>query len=123
MRNRLIGSFIAATVLMAPTATPAAVIFQSNPIAVTDYYEIACNVPDAEFDVLANDSDPDSDPLTITAITSAPHLGSAFIDNNKIIYGPVAGTVRNHTDIIRYEISDGHGGVAIGTVSINMTDC
>ncbi|MEO7761557.1 MAG: cadherin-like domain-containing protein, partial [Casimicrobiaceae bacterium] len=67
--------------------------------------------------VLANDSDPDGDPLTITTV-GAPAHGSASIAGNRISYTPTSGFVG--TDTFTYAISDGHGGTASATVTITV---
>ena len=69
--------------------------------------------------VLANDSDPDSDPLTIASVTQPAH-GTAQIDNvtQRVIYTPAAGYVG--ADQFTYTVSDGRGGSATATVSITV---
>ena len=55
--------------------------------------------------VLNNDSDPESDPLSVVAIVSSPSLGVAEIRNNRIRYtAPASAT---GTDTLTYRISDG----------------
>jgi hypothetical protein len=68
-------------------------------------------------DVLANDTDPDGDPLTITLV-SDPANGSASISaENTILYTPIAG----FTEVsFTYTISDGNGGEATATVNITV---
>jgi hypothetical protein len=65
--------------------------------------------------VLANDSDPDGDQLTITG-TTKPKNGTVSIVNGAITYTPS----RNYTgtDSFNYTISDGRGGTATTTVSV-----
>ena len=71
-------------------------------------------------DVLANDSDPDGDPLKISGILTLPANGKAEIDsaNNKIIYTPNANF--NGTDTLVYSISDGKGGSDTATLTITV---
>ena len=61
--------------------------------------------------VLANDSDPDGDPLhfPVPAITAGPSNGSAWISGGMINYIPDAGFVG--TDNLTYEICDPTGGL------------
>jgi subtilisin family serine protease len=66
-------------------------------------------------DVLANDSDPDSDPLTITSVTE-PSLGTAAIDGGAIVYTPNANA--SGTDTFDYAISDGAFGSDSATVTV-----
>jgi hypothetical protein len=67
--------------------------------------------------VLANDSDPDGDPLTLQSVTT-PALGSAAISGNAVVYTPAAGVVG--TDTFNYTINDGRGGTATATVTVTI---
>ncbi len=68
--------------------------------------------------VLANDTDPDHDPLTIVGIVSGPANGKAVISGNKILYTP---NFRFHdTDSLIYRISDGHGGFSTAKATITV---
>ncbi|MCL4858349.1 MAG: tandem-95 repeat protein [Caldilineaceae bacterium] len=69
-------------------------------------------------DVLANDSDPDGDALTIT-IDGPPSHGAATVNNGKVVYTPQAGFTG--TDRFTYIVSDGKGGTASATVTITVT--
>ena len=70
-------------------------------------------------DVLANDSDPDGDPLTITQLLNLPSPEVAIItvtEDNRVRFEPVnwnGATIR-----IRYRITDGRGGFAEATLEI-----
>ena len=88
------------------------------PVAQNDAYTVPQNSANNSFDVLANDSDPDGDTLTITAVGTPLH-GTAVITAGRVIYTPTAGY--NGTDRFIYTVSDGKGGTAIGTVSITVT--
>ncbi|MEM1278444.1 MAG: Ig-like domain-containing protein [Cyanobacteria bacterium P01_H01_bin.152] len=69
-------------------------------------------------DVLANDSDPDNDPLTINSVTQ-PTNGSVTINaDNTLSYIPAADF--NGTDSFTYQVDDGNGGQAIATVSLTV---
>ena len=81
--------------------------------AITVDFESSANL----IDVLANDSDPDGDTLSITAV-SAPAHGTATITGGGISYTPVAGY--SGTDSFTYTISDGHGGTATATVAVTV---
>lgn len=70
--------------------------------------------------VLANDTDGDKDPLTITAIQAQPDHGSFAIsaDGKSLVYTPeqdYAGQVS-----VTYAISDGHGGQDHATATIDI---
>jgi hypothetical protein len=68
--------------------------------------------------VLANDSDPDGDALTITRATDPPR-GTVTVDRGvSITYRPDHNFVG--TDTFTYEISDGKGGVAVAQVTITV---
>jgi hypothetical protein len=69
--------------------------------------------------VLANDSDPDGDPLTITA-TTPPAFGSIVVAGGSIIYTANAAGIVG-TDTFTYTISDGRGGTATATVVVTVT--
>jgi hypothetical protein len=70
-------------------------------------------------DVLANDSDPDGDGLTLEAVTEPAH-GAAAIDGDRVTYTPEAGFAG--TDAFTYTLTDGHGGSAGGTVTVTVHD-
>ncbi|MET0225274.1 MAG: Ig-like domain-containing protein, partial [Dokdonella sp.] len=71
----------------------------------------------ASIDVLANDSDPDGDPLAISAVTAAAH-GVTAISGTHIVYTPSAGYAGS--DRFRYTVSDSRGGSATATVSVTL---
>jgi hypothetical protein len=68
-------------------------------------------------DVLANDSDPDQDELSIDSVTNVTG-GTATIKNNKIVYtaGANIGTFS-----LDYTVKDGYGKTNTGKVAINVT--
>ncbi|NJS13815.1 MAG: tandem-95 repeat protein [Sphingopyxis sp.] len=67
--------------------------------------------------VLANDSDPDADPLTVTSAT-APNGTVVINGDGTITYTPNANF--NGTDTITYTISDGQGGTSTATVTVTV---
>ncbi len=67
--------------------------------------------------VLANDSDPDGNTLTVTANTT-PANGTVTRKGGNVTYTPKAGFTG--TDSFSYTISDGKGGTATGTVTITV---
>lgn len=69
-------------------------------------------------DVLANDSDPNGDSLSIS-IDGPPSHGTARVENGKILYTPAPGFVG--TDSLTYIVSDGKGSTATATVTIEVT--
>jgi P pilus assembly chaperone PapD len=89
------------------------------PAAVADTANAhAAPVPIA---VLANDTDADSDPLSITGFTQGQH-GSVAQDGGVLIYTPGASFGAAAGDAFTYTIADGYGGTATGTVTINKVN-
>ena len=68
-------------------------------------------------DVLANDSDPDGDPLTLLSVGAA-RFGSVEIVGGQAVYTPASGYVG--PDSFTYSVSDGAGGVVDGSVSVQV---
>jgi Big-like domain-containing protein len=87
------------------------------PVAVNDAATTTSGQP-VTVNVIANDSDPDGDPLTVQSIT-APTLGTAQIVGNQIVYTPAPGVLG--TDTFNYTINDGRGGTASAAVTITIT--
>lgn len=91
----------------------------SPPIAVDDHATTARDTP-VTIDVLANDSDPDGDPLSLTQL-SMPSFGQVTINADQTIrYTPQAGFVG--TDSFSYAIDDSRGGTATASVTITVGD-
>ena len=95
------------TVDLAANAAPIA----NNDSATTSGLPIAIYV-------LANDSDPDGDPLTIISVTTPINGGLAVISGNAVTYTPPTAFVGS--DRFAYTISDGNGGSATAMVTINV---
>ena len=89
-----------------------------DPTAVSDLATLAEDT-DVVIDVLANDTDPDGDSLSLGRIASQPGSGVAEIVEGKIRYAPSANFHGN--DSLTYEVSDGNGGLGIGSVSVVVT--
>jgi hypothetical protein len=87
------------------------------PVAVNDSYPVQQNSVNNTLNVLANDSDPDGDPLNIIA-TSTPLHGSASISGSNLLYTPAAGYYGS--DSFTYTISDGRGATSTASVLINV---
>ena len=101
-----------ATATVAVTVTPVNDAPIANPSSATAVEDTAVVVP-----VLANDSDPDGNPLTVVSAT-APHGTVTINADGTVTYLPDADF--NGTDTITYTISDGNGGVATSTVAITV---
>jgi hypothetical protein len=65
--------------------------------------------------VLANDTDPNGDALTITAV-SKPQFGAAATNGQNVTYTPKAGFAGQ--DSFSYFVSDGHGNTTAGSVTV-----
>ena len=75
--------------------------------------------------LLLNDSDPDSDPLSVTLVASPSSQSgtvalSAPGNSGTITYTPAAGF--QGSDVFTYTLSDGRGGLATGTVTVTVRD-
>jgi Ca2+-binding RTX toxin-like protein len=69
-------------------------------------------------DVLANDTDPDGDTLSLLGTPTALHGTVAVNGDGTITYTPDAGY--SGTDTVTYEISDGNGGTDVGQVEVDV---
>jgi hypothetical protein len=67
--------------------------------------------------LLANDSDPDGDPLEIIAVSNpSARGGTVRLEGTNVVYVPPANF--NGMDTFTYTISDGRGGTATATVTV-----
>lgn len=85
------------------------------PVAAPDSVEL----PMVQFNVKANDSDGDSDPIVVTAVGDAAHGTTTLNPNNTITYLPDA--TFTGTDTFSYTLDDQFGGVVFGTVTVSDT--
>ncbi len=69
--------------------------------------------------VLANDTDEDGDPLTVTSVGAAAHGSAAAGANGTVVYTPAANY--HGADSFTYTIGDGRGGAATATVTMTIT--
>jgi outer membrane protein OmpA-like peptidoglycan-associated protein len=100
------------------SATVAVAVRTSNrpPVALDDRFDVPCATP-MPLNVLVNDSDPDGDPITITAVTQPAYSRISITAGGKsLLYtpGPACFTV----DTFTYTISDGKGGTATAKVTL-----
>ena len=87
------------------------------PVAVADSFQVNESPAVAHLDVLANDTDPDSDALTVTSVTQGAH-GTVTFDAAQVVYSPAAGY--GGPDSFGYTVSDGRGGTASATVTVTV---
>jgi RHS repeat-associated protein len=96
------------------TSSGVSIFVNTPPLANPDIIDIssASSIP-----VLANDSDADGDTLTVTGNSTAGH-GTVSRNGNILSY-----TVQNGytgKDSFTYNVSDNHGGSAVGTVTVKI---
>lgn len=99
------------------TATVTVNVDPAQPLAVDDEATTTPGVP-TTINVLANDSDPNGQPLTITNL-NPPARGQVVLnDDGTITYTPNPGFTA--TDTFTYTVSDPDGNASTGTVSVNV---
>jgi len=98
-----------ATLNVAPSNSP--------PVAADDSAVVDEGSSANVIDVLANDSDPDGDTLTITAVTQGAH-GSVVNNGTSVSYTPAPAFFG--TDSFTYTIDDGNGNTATATVHVTV---
>jgi len=89
-----------------------------SPSAIDDTATTNQNTP-VTIAVLANDSDPDGDSLTITNVSQASNGTVAVNADNTVTYSPNTGFAG--TDSFDYTVSDGRGGTDTAAVAITVT--
>ncbi len=89
------------------------------PTAIDDNATVAANTP-LTIDVLANDSDPDGDNLTISTISSNPSNGTVTIDNGLVIYTPNTDFIG--TDNFEYVVCDLEGLCDTALVTVTVVE-
>ena len=94
------------------------VIPVNDPPAANDDIAMTDEDTAVTVDVLANDSDTEGDPLTVTSV-STPSNGMATINpDGTITYTPAANF--NGSDSLTYAVADGNGGAATAMVNITV---
>ncbi|UTF61348.1 Ig-like domain-containing protein [Gilvimarinus sp. DA14] len=87
------------------------------PVAVNDNVTVSEDSGATVIDVLANDSDVESDLLSVTAVTQ-PSNGTVALVNGEVRYTPDANFTGQ--DTFTYTVSDGNGGTDTGTVTVTV---
>lgn len=88
------------------------------PVTVDDTAVTNQGAP-VDIDVLANDTDPDGDPLTVSA-ASSPNGTVTINPNGTLTFTPAPGF--NGPAVIDYTASDGNGGETPGVVTVGVRD-
>jgi putative nucleotidyltransferase with HDIG domain len=88
------------------------------PNASDDTLRVAEDSGASALSLLANASDPDGDPLTVTDV-SDPNHGSVTQAGGGYAYSPAHDF--NGDDRITYKVSDGHGGTTMAAVDVVVT--
>ncbi len=110
------GGSALATVSVTVSETPG----NQPPVAVDDTFSLVQGSPLTTLDVLTNDSDPENDPLTITAVSPATNGSVAIATGSQsLTYQPNANFIG--VDSFTYTIEDGQGGTATATVTVAVT--
>ncbi|MFZ7090679.1 Ig-like domain-containing protein [Primorskyibacter sp. 2E233] len=102
------------TATVTVTVDPA---LNTDPDAVDDDELTAVDTP-VVIDVLGNDTDPESDPLSTTSVTDPTNGSVAINADGTVTYTPDAGFTG--TDTFDYTISDGNGGEDTATVTVTV---
>ena len=88
------------------------------PTPANDSVTVIINQPKV-INVLANDTDPNGDSLTVTTVTAPQHGTAVLNTDGTITYTPVASYIGS--DSFNYTVSDGHGGTATASVAITVS--
>jgi formylglycine-generating enzyme required for sulfatase activity len=99
------------------TATVAVTVIANNPPVAVDDNAATNESVLVTINVLANDSDPDGDPLSIVAVAGTG-IASLVIVSGQVEYTPQAGY--QGTDTFTYTIEDGFAAQATATVYVDV---
>jgi len=110
-------SFVDGSTTRSTTATKTWEAVNQPPDAVDDTLTTDEGTP-ATINVLANDTDPDGDPLAVTGVTSPQHGSVSCSANGDCTYTPAAGY--SGPDSFTYDITDGRGGTDTATVNVTV---
>jgi hypothetical protein len=98
-------------------------VANTPPAAGADILETDEGVPGIvlALKLLANDTDADSDALSITSVsTPSTAGGTVSLGAGEVSYTPAGGY--SGSDAFTYVVNDGRGGTAIGTVTVTVRD-
>ena len=104
------------------TSSNATLTVNHVPVTVADAFNRLANTPLVIpiANVLGNDTDGDSDPLTLTGLSETSTNGALMDHDDFLIYYTPAVTNGNVADQFTYTVSDGRGGTATGTVTVRV---
>jgi len=100
----------------------AALTVNHVPVTVADAFNRLANaaLTISIASVLANDSDPDVDSLTLIDLSETSTNGALMDRDDFFIYYTPSGTNANVADQFTYTVSDGRGGAVAGTVTVRV---
>jgi hypothetical protein len=114
-------SVIVTNVFSLVTSSPAQLALGHSPVANADIvYRFASEGVRVDVSgLLANDTDPDEDSLTIIGVSPNSAAGGTMgLTNNWVYYSPPGGPANG--DTFTYTVSDGHCGTDVGTVTVQI---
>ena len=117
LRLGLLAVLVAGVAAFAPAAAPS-LDGGGPPVAVDDELDTARGTG-GDVDVLANDSDPDGDPLSISTWTQGVE-GTVVCSGSVCSYTPANPSFIG-VDSFTYIVADGNGGTDVGLVVVNVT--
>ena len=113
------GAHTVTTTYLGKSDTATLTVGNNPPVAVDDTTTVLENAGSTGVDVRANDTDADSDPLTVVSVSNPPH-GTASVDGDSlgVHYQPDANY--SGADSFTYTITDGTD-TASATVNVSVT--
>ncbi len=114
------GPHIVTSTYLARSNTAALTVSNNPPVANPDAATVLENAASTAIPVLSNDTDADGDTLIVTSVT-APSHGTATVDGGGVGVHYTPALNYSGPDSFTYNISDGHGGVDTGNVTITVT--
>ena len=101
------------TIIVTPTS--------DAPTANNDTITVDEDTPtDVTAQVLANDTDPDGDTLSVTGVSNVTG-GNANLSGGVVTFTPTADLCGDATGSFDYDMSDGHGGSDSASVTVDIT--
>ncbi|RYD84398.1 MAG: tandem-95 repeat protein, partial [Verrucomicrobiaceae bacterium] len=91
-------------------------VYNRAPTAMGDAFVVpkVSGLTEFVIDVVANDSDPDGDPISIVSVSRGPY-GTVTTDGSKVTYKPLATPT---SDEFSYTIADSYGAQSTATVTV-----